>query len=87
MRIASDTSVVQLRLSEMRLLRPRGKGGPTGWPGSCGRSFSSIGFWVDRLPPSRKGTRWNQILQVLASYRLIAPGSDGVCIANSSAFE
>src|SRR6516225_9065340 len=23
-------------------------------------------FWAERLPPSRKGTRWDQILQVLA---------------------
>ncbi len=27
-------------------------------------------------PSSRKGTRWNQVLQVLAAYRLIAPGSE-----------
>jgi hypothetical protein len=33
-------------------------------------------FWADRLPPSRKGTRWDQVLQVLVSYRLIAPGSE-----------
>jgi transposase len=33
-------------------------------------------FWADRLPRSRKGTRWEQILQVLVSYRLIAPGSE-----------
>jgi hypothetical protein len=24
-------------------------------------------FWADRLPPSRKGTRWDQVLQVLGS--------------------
>jgi hypothetical protein len=54
----------------------RGNGAPAGWPGSCGRSFNSIGFWADRLPPSRKGTSWDQILQVLATYRLIAPGSE-----------
>ena len=33
-------------------------------------------FWADRLAPSRKGTRWDQILQVLVAYRLIAPGSE-----------
>jgi hypothetical protein len=33
-------------------------------------------FWAARLPPSRKRTRWDQVLQVLASYRLIAPGSE-----------
>jgi hypothetical protein len=39
---AGDASAVQLRLSEMRLQRPR-QWGACGWPGSCGRSFSSIG--------------------------------------------
>ena len=53
-----------------------GNGAPAGWLGSCGRSFSSIDFWAERLPPSRKRTRWDQVLQVLATYRLIAPGSE-----------
>src|ERR1700750_1373021 len=30
----------------------------------------------ERLPVNRKGTRWDQVLQVLVSYRLIAPGSE-----------
>ena len=29
-------------------------------------------FWTDLLPPNCKGTRWNQVLQALVSYRLIA---------------
>ena len=33
-------------------------------------------FSADRLPPSRKGTQWDQIFQVLVAYRLIAPGSE-----------
>ena len=33
-------------------------------------------FFAARLPASRKGTRWNQILFVLVAYRLIAPGSE-----------
>jgi hypothetical protein len=33
-------------------------------------------FWAGRLPPSRKGTQWDKVLQVLVSYRLIAPGSE-----------
>jgi hypothetical protein len=28
-------------------------------------------FWSDRLPRSRKGTRWDQVLQVLACYRTV----------------
>src|SRR5580704_15567235 len=72
---AGDASVVQLRLSEMQLHRPRQ------W-GACwlaGQLWQELGldrFWADRLPPSRKKTRWDQVLQVLASYRLIAPGSE-----------
>jgi len=33
-------------------------------------------FWAERLPTSRKGTRWDDVLQVLATYRLISPGSE-----------
>src|SRR6201984_168833 len=73
--IASDTSVVQLRLSEMRLLRPR-QWGACWLAGQLWQELQLDRFWVDRLPPSRKGTRWDQILQVLAPYRLIAPGSE-----------
>jgi transposase len=34
------------------------------------------GFWADRLPPSRKGTRWDWVLQILVAYRLLDPGSE-----------
>ena len=33
-------------------------------------------FFAARLPASRKGTRWEEILFVLVAYRLIAPGSE-----------
>jgi hypothetical protein len=33
-------------------------------------------FWAERLPASRKGTRWDRVLQVLATYRLLSPGSE-----------
>ncbi len=33
-------------------------------------------FWSERLPTSRKGTRWDHVLQTLVSYRLIDPGSE-----------
>src|ERR1700730_12974416 len=68
--VASDASVIRLRLSDMRLCRPRHWDAcwlacklcePLQWPR----------FWADRRPPSRKGTRWDQVLQVLVSYRLI----------------
>ena len=33
-------------------------------------------FWSERLPKSRKGTRWDQVLFVLVAYRLLSPGSE-----------
>ena len=32
-------------------------------------------FWQPRMPPSRKGTRWLNVLKTLVAYRLIDPGS------------
>jgi hypothetical protein len=38
---------------------------------------AAIGPLLGRhLPPSCKGTQWDQVLQVLVAYRLIAPGSE-----------
>lgn len=70
-----DASIVRLRLSQLRLCRPRV------W-GSCWlalRLWEVLGldtFWSARLPRSRKGTRWDQVLFVLVAYRLLAPGSE-----------
>jgi hypothetical protein len=33
-------------------------------------------FWQPHLPPSRKGTRWLNVLKTLVAYRLIDPGSE-----------
>lgn len=73
--VADDASVVRLRLSQMRLCRPR-QWGACWLAGQLWRDLRLDGFWADRLPASRKGTRWDQVLQVLACYRLIAPGSE-----------
>ena len=73
--IAPDASVVQLRLSGMRLCRPR-QWGACWLAGQLWQALQLDRFWADRLPPSRKGTQWDQVLQVLVSYRLIAPGSE-----------
>src|SRR5260221_1152515 len=72
---ADDASVVRLRLSELRLCRPR-QWGACWLAGQLWRDLQLDRFWADRLPASRKGTRWDQILLVLAAYRLIAPGSE-----------
>jgi Transposase DDE domain len=73
--VAPDASVVQLLLSDMRLCRPR-QWGACWLAGQLWRALELDRFWADRLPPSRKGTQWDQVLQVLVAYRLIAPGSE-----------
>jgi hypothetical protein len=72
---ADDAAVVRLRLSALRLCRPR-QWGACWLAGQLWRELQLDRFWADRLPASRKGTRWDQILQVLVAYRLIAPGSE-----------
>jgi len=71
----ADATVVQVRPSEMRLCRPR-QWGACWLAGQVWRDLKLDEFWAERLPRSRKGTRWDQVLQVLVSYRLIAPGSE-----------
>ena len=73
--VADDGSVVRLCLSALRLYRPR-QWGACWLAGQLWRELQLDRFWADRLPQSRKGTRWDQILQVLEAYRLIAPGSE-----------
>ncbi len=73
--VAPDASVVQVCLSQIRLCRPRQWGAC--WPaGQLWQELQLDQFWAERLPPGRKGTLWDQVLQVLVSYRLIAPGSE-----------
>ena len=64
--------VIRLRLSEMRLCRPR-QFGACWLAGVLWRELQLDQFWAKHLPRSRKGTRWDHVLQVLATYRLIAP--------------
>ena len=70
-----DASAVRVCLSALTLRRPR-QWGACWLVGQLWRELQLDRFWAERLPPSRKGTRWDQILQVLAAYRLIAPGSE-----------
>jgi hypothetical protein len=66
---------VRLRLTQLRLERPRQ------W-GACWlvlKLWQRLGldeFWAARLAPSRKGTRFDQVLLVLVAYRLLSPGSE-----------
>jgi len=71
----ADPDIVRIRLSELSLHRPRQWGGC--W--LAAQLWEQVGldrFWAQRLPPSRKGTRWDQVLQVLVTYRLLDPGSE-----------
>jgi transposase len=71
----ADDAVVQIRLAELSVRRPRQWGGC--W--LAYRLWTDLGldtFWADRLAPSRKGTRWDWILAALTVYRLLDPGSE-----------
>src|SRR5215469_12118445 len=72
---SADGYGVQVRLDAMELHRPRQ------W-GACWlvchlyEKLELDRFWSERLPDSRKGTKWRHILQTLVCYRLIDPGSE-----------
>ena len=70
-----DASAVGLRLNELRIERPRQWGAC--WLGcELWKQLALEEFWHARLPPSREGTPWLQVLQTLVTYRLIDPGSE-----------
>ena len=71
----ADPDIVRIRLRQLSLHRPRQWG--AGW--LAAQLWAQVGlnaFWAARLPVSRKGTRWDQVLQILVSYRLLDPGSE-----------
>jgi transposase len=71
----SELEVIQVRLEQLELCRPRQ------W-GACWLAcllwdqLKLDEFWAERLPPSREGTRWGNVLKTLVCYRLIDPGSE-----------
>jgi hypothetical protein len=68
-------AVVQVKLSGLQLRHARQ------W-GACWLAcelwdlLELDAFWQPRLLPSRKGTRWLNVLKTLVAYRLIDPGSE-----------
>ena len=70
-----DCEVVRVRVGDLSLHRPRQ------W-GACWLALvlwerlDLDRFWRPRLPPSRQGTRWLDVLKTLACYQLIDPGSE-----------
>jgi hypothetical protein len=70
-----DASIVSLRLSGMRLKRPR-QWGACWLAWTLWQRLDLEVFFADRLPRSRKGTCWDLAVFVLAACRLISPGSE-----------
>jgi hypothetical protein len=71
--LACETIRVQLDKIELR--RPREWG--TCWLGLYVWNMLELDtFWRQRLPLSRKGTSWLNMLKALVCYRLIDPGSE-----------
>ncbi len=70
-----DCDIIRIRMSEMKLCRPRQ------W-GACWLAchlwdqLELDAFWQSRLPPSREGTNWLNVLKTQVSYQLIDPGSE-----------
>ncbi len=72
---ADELPIVRIKLSQMSLRRPRQWGAC--WLG-C-ELWQQLGldtFWRERLPASREGTHWDQVLLTLTLYRLIDPGAE-----------
>jgi hypothetical protein len=72
---AQEAAAIAVHLKQFRIERPRQ------W-GACWVALTIwhllklSEFWSSRLPPSREGTRWLNVLITLVIYRLIDPGSE-----------
>src|SRR5277367_3986484 len=79
-----DASIVRLKLSQLRLCRPR-QWGACWLALNLWEELQLDRFWATRLPASRKGTRWDQELFVLwcpiGCWRRAASGG---CTGNGS---
>jgi transposase len=71
----SEENIVRIRLDRLELRRPR-QWGACWMACQLYEQLELDGFWAQRLPPGRKGTRWDLVLQALCAYRLIDPGSE-----------
>ena len=71
----ADCETVQVRLDKIELRRPWEWG--ASWLGLYVWDMLELDtFWRSRLPSSRKGTSWLNMLKALVCYRLIDPGSE-----------
>src|SRR5580704_6405119 len=70
-----DDQIIQVRLKDLEVRNARQWGGC--WlVCQLYEQLKLDQFWEERLPPGRKGTRWDLILQTLCIYRFIEPGSE-----------
>jgi len=71
----AEHDVIHVRVNQMRLEHPRQ------W-GACWMALllweqlQLDGYWAEKLPASREGTRWLNVVKILVCYRLIKPGSE-----------
>src|SRR5882724_529042 len=71
----SSEEIVRIRLKDLQLKRPR-QWGACWLATELYEKLELDRFWAQKLPPSRKGTRWDLVLQTLITYRLLDPGSE-----------
>src|SRR5260221_11983552 len=71
----SGEDIVRLRLKALQFKRPR-QWGACWLATQLYEKLELDRFWAAKLPPGRKGTRWDLVLQTLVTYRLLDPGSE-----------
>ena len=70
-----EAAAIAVHLKQFRIERPRQWGAC--WVALFAWNILKLSeFWSSRLPPSREGTRWLNVLMTLVIYRLIDPGSE-----------
>ena len=72
---ALDCEVVQVRLRELELHRPR-QWGACWLAYELWKQLEFDEFWAGHLLASRQGTRWLNVFKTLVFYQLIDPGSE-----------
>ena len=70
-----EVAHVQIRMDKLILRRPR-QWGACWLAMELWKLLKLDEFWAPRLPPSREGTRWLNVLKTLVTYRLLDPGSE-----------
>jgi hypothetical protein len=70
-----DGAVIQVQLRGLQVCHPR-QWGACWLACTLWDQLELDRFWADKLKPSRKGTRWLNVLKTLVVYRLLDPGSE-----------